>query len=556
MNLFGLAPSTLLLFAASLAGAVLALHLLRIRLRQVEVDTLLFLRMAGAVRQPRVLLGRPSRWLALLLALVAGFAGLLAIADPRSGFERPSRIVVVEPAPGAEGEARLALARDLAARQGLGPRGAVMAASADPVVLLHADEPVDAVRRAPASAPSPTGTANALAAAANLLRTGDEIVWIGSAAVPTELRALEDRALQPAAKSIPVRSVRAPGAVTAALQAVEWRRSEGGELALAVTTLGAAGCQLSVSDGATELARAEVSHAVATTELGPFAASGTVTLALDAAGRSHRVAIALPPTEPCRVYVDGAVGGAVATAIRALLAVDAAFAPAADAADAHVVVAAADSDDARPRLVLHEGTGAGPRLARLAEGSPVDLSLRDRELREAPALPEIAGIVPWVEDVKQRAALAGASAEPGRLRVHLVRWLLEPETHGDVPVLLRESLLQLSSRAGTLVVVAGVPLAVPAGFVAAQGPLPEHGALRVLADRSGTVTLDAASGPLALQAVEASGASLVAVAQADAAVDQQPGSMAGATVLVPWLLALLALALVFDATLFHRGRLP
>lgn len=556
MNLFGLSPAALALLAGGLAAAVLLLHLLRIRLRQVEVDTLLFLRLAGAVRQPRVLLGIPSRWLALLLALLAVLSGLLAIADPRGGFDQPSRIVLVEPATGSEGEARIAMARELAATKGLGPRGAVMAATADPVVLLRAGEPLQALRRAPPSAPSPTGTAAGLAAASSLLRSGDEIVWIGSGPVPAAVRALEDRALQPAEKSVPVRSLGAPGQVNGALQAVEWRRLDGGEFALAVTTVGPAGCRLTVSAGANELARAEVAHAVATTELGPFRASGTVALELAAAGGVHRVELAVPAAEPCRVHVEGDVGGPVASALRALIAVDANFAAASGAADARVVVAAADADDARPRLVVHEGDGSGARLARLAPGSPVDLSLRDREQREARALPELAGIVPWVEDVMQRAVLAGAREDQGRLRVHIVRWLLEPETHGDVPLLLRESLLQLAGCPGARVAVVGVPLAVPAGFIGTRGALPEHGSLRVLADRSGTFTLDAVPGPLAVQAVDASSTSLVAAVLAGDAVAPQPESMAGALILAPWLLALLALVLVLDAIWFHRGRLP
>lgn len=546
MNLFGLAPSTLLLLAASLAGAVLVLHLLRIRLRQVEVDTLLFFRMAGAVRQPRVLLGSPSRWLALLLALVAGFAGLLAIADPRSGLEQPSRIVVVEPAPGAEGEARLAMARDFAAQHGIGPRGMVLAATADPVVLLRADEPPAAVRPLPGTAPGAAGTAAASATAARLLREGDEIVWIGASGAP---------AVAPTS-GIGVRSLRAPGQLLGSLQSVAWRRSEDGQFVLGVQCSGASGARLVLGSGATELASAAIAHELAEVELGPFRASGSVTLALEVGGRAHRVELAVPAAEPCRVHLDGSLQGAAAMALQALLAVDAEFALESDPAQAQLVVSAVDADDPRPRLVVHEGSGAGSRLARLTDASPVALSLRDRQLREAPALPELDGATAWVEDIAQRAALAAATAADGRMRVHVVRWLLEPETHGDVPLLLRAALCQLANRPGTAVGFTGVPLAVPTGMAPARGELPEHGAMRTVPARAGATTIDTASGPLALQVVEPTAPALVAPNPGVPAGAAEPAEQGGATALAPWLLALLVLALVLDALCFHRGRLP
>ena len=546
MNLFGLAPSTLLLLAGSLAGSVLALHLLRIRLRQVEVDTLLFLRMAGAVRQPRVLLGSPSRWLALLLALVAGFAGLLAIADPRSGFERPSRIVVVEPAPGAEGEARLAMARDFAEQHGIGPRGMVLAATADPAVLLRADEPPAAVRVLPGAVSGAAGAAAAWAAAARLLREGDEIVWIGASGAPAP----------EVAGGIRVRSLRAPGQVLGALQGVVWRRGEDGRFVLVVQCCGASGARLVLRAGDTELAAAAIAHELAEVELGPFLASGRVTLALEAGDRAHRVELAVPAAEPCRVHLDDSLQGPAATALRALLAVDAEFALEADPAQAQVVVAAVDAEDARPRLVVHEGAGAGPRLAHLTEASPVALSLRDRQLREAPALPELPGATAWVEDLTQRAVLAAAGAANERLRVHLVRWLLEPETHGDVPLLLRAALCHLANRPEPIVAFVGVPLAVPAGLAPASGELAEHGALRTVPQQAGAMTLGLAGGPLALQVAEPTAAALVAPAAPEPDGDAATEANEGATALAPWLLALLLLALALDALWFHRGRMP
>jgi len=556
MNLFGLAPSTLLLLGASFAATVLLLHLLRIRLRQVEVDTLLFFRMAGAVRQPRVLLGRPSRWLALLVALVAGLAGLLAVADPRSGFDRPSRIVVVEPAPGPAGEARLAQARAFAAEHGIGPRGALMAATVDPVVLLSADEPSGAVRALPQVGGGAAGTAAALAAAASLLQAGDEIVWVGAGSVPGSVRSLDDRALQPAEKSIPVRSLAVADRALGALRGIRWQRSGADQSVLVVQAEGAVGGSLVLEGAGAELARAPVEHALDEVELGPFAASGTVSLGLAVDGRMHRVTLDVPVGEPFRVHVDGSVTGAAANALRALLAVDAEFTAVADPAAAQLVVAATDADDARPRLVVHEGAGSGPRLAVLGAGSPVALALRDRQLREASALPALPGLLPWVEDVRQRAVLAGASAADGRLRVHVVRWLLEPETHADVPALLHEALRQLANLPAQSVAVAGEPLALPAGFSSSSGALAEHGSLRLVAAAAGTASLTTPAGTRAVQVVDGVAPALLAPAPATTADVAAVAEHDGASAFAPWLFALLVLVLVLDAVWFHRGRMP
>ena len=129
MTLFGLSPAAFAVGLAALFGGVALLHLLRVRLRRVEVDTLLFFQLAGALRQPRVLPGKPARWLSLLLAALAVFAAWTAFAEPRAGREAPSRVVVVEPAAGELREQRLQTVRELVAQGGLGPRGAVLAAA-------------------------------------------------------------------------------------------------------------------------------------------------------------------------------------------------------------------------------------------------------------------------------------------------------------------------------------------------------------------------------------------------------------------------------------------
>jgi hypothetical protein len=89
MNLFGLSPLAFVLGALGLAAGLGLLHLLRVRLRTVEVDTLLFFRLAGALQKPRVLPGRPARWWAFALALLGVAAGLVRGCGTSLGARRP-----------------------------------------------------------------------------------------------------------------------------------------------------------------------------------------------------------------------------------------------------------------------------------------------------------------------------------------------------------------------------------------------------------------------------------------------------------------------------------
>jgi hypothetical protein len=70
MNFFGLSPAAFAIGALVAAGALAVLHLLRVRLRRQEVDTLLFFRAAAAVQRPRSLLAKFSRPLAYLFGLL------------------------------------------------------------------------------------------------------------------------------------------------------------------------------------------------------------------------------------------------------------------------------------------------------------------------------------------------------------------------------------------------------------------------------------------------------------------------------------------------------
>ncbi len=121
MRFAGLDSAWVVAGGAALALALLALHLLRVRLRRVAVETLLFFRAVQTTRRPVVMPGRPARFGAYLLALAALLAGWLAFADPIHDRFGASRVIIHR---GAEESARA-----LAAERGLGPRGAVLAAA-------------------------------------------------------------------------------------------------------------------------------------------------------------------------------------------------------------------------------------------------------------------------------------------------------------------------------------------------------------------------------------------------------------------------------------------
>ncbi|MBM4060567.1 MAG: hypothetical protein FJ265_05660, partial [Planctomycetes bacterium] len=467
MTLFGLSPAAFWLGAGALAAGLLLLHLLRVRLRAAEVDTLLFFRLAGALQKPRVLPGRPARWLAFALALLALLAGWSAVAAPRSGLDAPSRFVVVEPGRD-DAAARLRQARELAAA-GLGPRGAVFAATLPPVLLLAAGEPaaaLDARAVALDTLASPRGEVEALGAAGARLRPGDELLWLGAAEPATAHGAVH----------VPVAS-----APRAALRGVRWQRDGGGRRTL-VLALDGAETAAELRLGEVVLARSTAPAGAGELRLGPVELpGGTAEVQCVLAGAAAPLPVPVPAGPPLRVHVDPALPAPLAEAIAALLQADPELEPAAGAA-ADVVVAGTAAPDGPPRLVLTAGAGGGPRRAVATAASPVDLSLRDRARRDAAALPDLAGARVWIADAAQGGALVAATADAGRLCVHAVDWLLQPATHADVPVLLSAALRALGGRPELPCGIAGQPLAVPAAFPvpAVRGALlPVDGALPV-----------------------------------------------------------------------------
>lgn len=528
MTLFGLSPAAFWLGALALGGGLVLLHLLRVRLRPVEVDTLLFFRLAGALQKPRVLPGAPARWLALALAALAVAAAWLAIAAPRGGLASPSRFVVVEPDL-HDHPARLQQARELAG-SGLGPRGAVLAATVPPVLLLAADEPTNALdaRAAALAAPaSPLGEAAALQAALDRRSPGDEVVWLGAAA--------------PAATA-PVAHAPAATAPAAALRGLRWQREAGGALSLVLRASGA-GLAAELRAGGQVLANGTQPAGEGELRLGPIAPpAGAAAVSLAIAGADAPLEVPLPAGAPVRVFVGPDVPADAAAALAAVLQVDPELTRAPDAAAAEVVVAAADDPAAPlPRLVLTPGAGSAPRFPVLLPASPVPLSLRDRRRSAAPALPALPGAAVWLADAQRGDALVAATAAR---RVFVVDWLCAPITHSDVPVLLAGALRALGGRPAAPLPLAGQPCLAAAPF-----PLPI--AAGTLLPVDGALPNHLAPGVARPFAVQLAGAA-VAVPTAPPA----PAAFGGAGAWAPWACLLLVILLLADAVLFHRARLP
>lgn len=525
MTLFGLSPAVFLIGAGALAAGLVLLHLLRVRLRTVDVDTLLFFRLAGALQKPRVLPGKPARWLAFALALLAALCAWGAVAEPRTGLQQPSRFVVVEPDL-VDAQARAEQAASLVGT-GLGPRGAVLAATLPPVRLLAAGEPVDVLTArwtALRTVQSPVGEVEALRAVADASLPQDQLLWIGGAAPATASPVVH----------VPVATVSG-----AAVRQLRWQRVAGGALALVLRCDGG-GVAAELRHGALVLASGSAPPGVGELVLGPvLVPNGAATLQCVIAGAGAPFDVPLPTRAPRAVFVAADVPAEFAAAVSAVVSADPELQPAGDPATADVVVAGADDGiDARPRLVLLPGVGLAPRLAVSTPDAPVGCSLRDMRRRAAEALPPLEGARVWIADAVSGEALVAATAADQRLRVFVVDWLMQPVSHADVPLLLATALRALGGVPEVHTAVAGHPFAVPAAFPPVVRPgavLPVGGSLPVAAGAGFAVQIagTAATAP-------------------EVAVD----GFGGAGRWTPWLLLLLVVLLAVDAILFHRGRLP
>ncbi|MBK8099872.1 MAG: hypothetical protein IPK26_22450 [Planctomycetes bacterium] len=542
MSWFGLSPTALLIGAAVLAAVAVVLHLLRVRLRRVEVDTLLFFQLAGTVRQPRSLPGSPSRWLSLLLLLLALAAAWTALGDPRSGQDAASRLVVVEPAGGDP--SRLGRVHEVVL-QGLGPRGVVVAATSPPTVLLTAGEPMAVLderhARLPASG-DPEGGRAALTLFEETASSWDQLVWLGSTPPPTGVRDI-----------VWVPPDRAADAVVTGLR---WEREDDVLWHLVVEHESATPVRVELRTGEQVVASQEAVAGRSSSRLGPLAAAANraVLRLLSSVGTSE-IALPPPPTARLRIAVDGALPAAVRRAVDLLVASDPELEPVAPA-DAEVVVAAADRDDPRPHLVIAPGVGAAPRLPIVASPSPLALSLRDRRRASASALPPFAEAAIWVRDEGSGEALVAATAN-GRLRVFVVDWLLLPESHADVPILLRAALRQLgnwprvelATEQQPIVLRHGLPGAIQIDGVDLRS---DSGLTTHAFTGSGEHPIVTAAGRRTVHVLPARGPATGVVT---AARPPMP-ALADGNGWLPVLLLVLLLAMLVDVFLFHRGRLP
>ncbi|MBL8898619.1 MAG: hypothetical protein JNM84_13365 [Planctomycetes bacterium] len=560
MSFFGLSPAALLLGALALLAALFALHLLRVRLRRVEVDTLLFFERSGSVRQPRALLGSPSRWLAFLLAALALLATWLAWADPRTGLDRPARFVVIEPATGALLEQRLDEAERWVRERGLGPRGAVIAAAATPTPWLASDEPLELLRaRATSAAHASDGAAHARAFALLATRAlaGDEVVWIGGPA-PAHTGAFA------------LREARIEAPLALKWSAASWSHSflaEPSVLQLELEGRCSEALTLALADAnGSELARAEIAAGVFSAKLDSptprVEDPSSVTLrVLRANAELGRFELPVPSARKQRIAFDPKLDESLARALRAILALDPRCEPSADFGVAELVIAPEDdANDPRPRLVLTTGVGGGERQAELARTAPFALSLRDRARRDAPALAEGPG-TPWVEDLRQGAALARATAEARGPRVEIATWLLEPATHADTPRLLAGALEFLAGRTEVHLAPASGALEIASGIAGtASTPaalsLANAGRVRFASARDAARALALPRGSAQVALLEDLSAGELPAPSALENARAESTSHGGSGRWIAPLLALAFLLLLVDAYAFHRGRLP
>ena len=542
MNLLRLSPTAFAWGAAGLVAALLVLHLLRVRLRRQTVDSLLFFQMLGEVRRPRVLPGRPARWLAFLLALLATLAGLTALADPWFADPAPSRLVVVDAtarsrAVTTDGRplltASLDLAADLVAAHGLGPNGRVVAVGADEVTLLRAGEP-QVLLRERSAALVPSGAPAAVAARIAAHAADDEVWLIGGPMEPP-----------PTASGRTPRRFAADAASIGGLVAASV--DEATATTLRVTAAAPAGgpVELRGADGttlatATLVATGTTSLTTATLELPAGAIEGT--LAIES---SAPVPIRIPARVPLPIHVAPDAPAAVARVVAADPRLRAA------GTDEAVVVVGSEVATANgtARVRILGGVAPGLRRPRATADCPIELALRDRSGPTRTALPPLdattaADATVWIEDAVSGAPLVDARRDGGALEIRIVSWLLEPASHRNVPTLL----------AGALRLAAGVgPI----------GPLPTGVRADVPAATAGLVEIDgdvafATDGHVALPARAGEIATVAVPGDADAAATEtDAGDDRGGP--TPWVAFLLGAALLWvaiDAWLFAKGRIP
>lgn len=438
MNLLGLPPWTFAAGLAGLAGTLLVLHMLRVRLRRQRVDSLLFFRQVGAVHRPRVLLGLPARWWSYLLGLALLAAAFTTFADPVDAADGPSRVVLVDASLGVDpalrerlGDAALAIA----GQDGLGTRGRIVAFGEAPRTVWTPTEPAERLGerlRELQAGGAPDAFWSGLRTASAGLRAGDEIVVLGG---PTMLPTSVD--------DIPVRRGGFEGTASASLVRADARHTAAGRMILVEASSGGIDAEVLARDGTEILARTTIRTALGATTraaLGPIDGDAHPELALELTA-SGSVAASVPfplaRSPILRVHVAAGIDACVGAAIDA----DPRLESTASPADADVVVTASTPVEelvAKPALAFVEGVGEAERSPRSTASNPLPMSLRDRQ-RTGTALAAGDGEV-WVEDSATGAALVRRGARG----IEAVAWLLDDPSHRDVPTLICGSLLALA----------------------------------------------------------------------------------------------------------------
>ncbi|MDA0932331.1 MAG: hypothetical protein O3C51_02630 [Planctomycetota bacterium] len=438
MNLLGLPPWMFATGLAGLAGTLLVLHMLRVRLRRQRVDSLLFFRQVGAVHRPRVLLGLPARLWSYLLGLALLAAAFTTFADPVDASDGPSRVVLVDASRGVDPTLRDQLsdaALAVAELDGLGPRGRVVAFGAAPRTVWNPTEPEERLGerlRELETGGAPDAFWSGLRAAASGLRDGDEIVVLGGpSALPTSI------------DDIPVRRAGFDGAATASLVHADVRHAGEGRMILVEASSGGVEAEVLAREGTEILARTTIRTdpgATTRTALGPIDDDAHPDLVLQLATNGSvaaSVPFPLARSPIVRVHVSAEIDACVGAAIDAAPRLERAASP----EDADVVVTAstpAAGQPTKPTLAFVEGLAEVERSPRSTTSNPLPMSLRDRK-RAGTALPAGDGEV-WVEDSTTGEALVRRGARG----IEAVHWLLDDPSHRDVPTLICGSLLALA----------------------------------------------------------------------------------------------------------------
>ena len=550
MNLLGLPWTWFGAGLAAIAASLLVLHLLRVRLRRVSVETLMFFRMVGAVQQPRVLLGKPGRWLAFLLALVLGACLWLAFADPLLRSDEPSRVVIID-ASGSAGwksDDELTLLEHGVERAQqmlgeLGPDGAVLVAGAHLMNLYRSGEP-RALLLERARGIIATGPGSHLLAALERARTlldkrGEIVVIGGSTDLPGNIGGVRIRRETAGTlgrpqvgiagitlRDWPARSLQIELAATGDERQVGIELQHGDQLLdSATTTLSKAGSRL-----------------ITLGKL-PAQAASVLLIADDPSSGREEIAIDLPSRRAWRVRVDPGVPLPARLAVEA----DPAFELVESQGELMVTT---EPQTSMPGVQIVEPPEASSGQTQATRSCPLNLSLRDHRPDAARYATQDHHV--WVFDPQTGAALVQRLGQ----QVQIATSLLDDPTHPDVTRLIAGSLRLLARIGDAPLVGAGRPFSMMSGNeTPALLPLQPTPALSMPMRGRYGLTLPT-PGHYRLGDSKTSAVKTLAAPPGGRAPETETASFAGSGRLLAWFLAIALLLLLTDVWLYHRGRLP